>query len=236
MKAGVYLRVSTDKQTVENQRAALAQLCTARDWEADWREEVESGAKKRPVLEALCTDARRGKVGAIVVWAIDRLGRKKVESAHRLRDLAHAGVRVVSYQETWLDQPEGPTRALLVDVFTWVAEGERARLIERTKAGLDIARAKLAKGQRIGKTGAAALGRPNKSGAALLAAAAECQRVEGEYFKVGKLVWMGKKHGENVARVAERHGLSESTLRRFLRKVAAKLDAASSAEPVKKGI
>jgi DNA invertase Pin-like site-specific DNA recombinase len=47
-----------------------------------------------------------------------------------------------------LDQPDGPLRDLLVQLMGWVAEGERRRLIERTKAGLARARAG---GTRLGR-------------------------------------------------------------------------------------
>jgi DNA invertase Pin-like site-specific DNA recombinase len=87
-------------------------------------------------------------VGAVVVWAIDRIGRNKVQSAHDLRELARFGARVVSVQDAWVDQPEGPMRTLMVDIVTWMSEGERARLIERTKAGL--ARA-VAAGRKLGR-------------------------------------------------------------------------------------
>ena len=50
-------------------------------------------------------------------------------------ELDRLGVQVVSVRETWLDTA-GPTRGLLVAVFSWAAEQERARLIERTKAGM----------------------------------------------------------------------------------------------------
>lgn len=189
MRAGVYVRVSTDRQDTANQMPALLELCAARGWEADVRSEVESGAKRRPVLEALCSDAKRGKVGAVVVWALDRLGRHKVEAAHRARDLGHAGVRLVSYQETWVDQPPGPTRDLLIDVFTWVAQQERDRLIARTREGLAKA---AAKGRHPG--------RPRVDSAAMAQAIADV------------------RDGKAVRSAAAEWRVSEATLRRRVKK------------------
>jgi DNA invertase Pin-like site-specific DNA recombinase len=54
-------------------------------------------------------------------------------------ELDRIGVQVVSVREPWLDTG-GPVRNLLVAIFSWVAEQERSRLIERTKAGLANAR------------------------------------------------------------------------------------------------
>ena len=50
-------------------------------------------------------------------------------------ELDRLGVRVLSARESWLDT-DSPVRPLLVAIFGWVAEQERARLIERTKAGM----------------------------------------------------------------------------------------------------
>jgi DNA invertase Pin-like site-specific DNA recombinase len=50
-------------------------------------------------------------------------------------------------KETWLDTGS-PVRSLLVAIFSWVAEQERARLVERTKAGLAAARRR---GAKIGR-------------------------------------------------------------------------------------
>ncbi|RKG72684.1 recombinase family protein [Corallococcus terminator] len=62
-------------------------------------------------------------------------------------ELDRLGVKVIFLQEGWLDTTV-PVRSLLVAVFGWVAEQERHRLIERTKAGLDRARAQ---GKRLGR-------------------------------------------------------------------------------------
>ena len=54
---------------------------------------------------------------------------------------------LVSVRESWLDTG-GPVRPLLVAIFSWCAEQERARLVERTKAGMEQARRR---GARIGR-------------------------------------------------------------------------------------
>jgi putative DNA-invertase from lambdoid prophage Rac len=147
VKAGIYMRVSTTKQDAENQRPELEQLALARRWSAEFHEETESGAKVRPILDGLCDRAVKGQVGAVVVWSLDRLGRNAAEVIARVNRLLAANVRVVSLREPWLEQ-DGPARELLLFIFAWVAQQERRRLIERTNAGLDKARAK---GTRLGR-------------------------------------------------------------------------------------
>ena len=101
-------------------------------------------------------------------------------------ELDRLGVWVLSARESWLDT-DSPVRPLLVAIFGWVAEQERTRLIERTKAGLERAR-------REGKR----LGRPPASPVMLHAAR--------------DLVAAGVP----VAEAARQKGLSRSSLRRFL--------------------
>jgi putative DNA-invertase from lambdoid prophage Rac len=146
-RAAIYLRVSTDRQTAENQLAEVQQLAEARGFAPVVYRETESAAKKRPVLDGLMEDARRGKVRAVVVWALDRLDRNMVECINRVVELDRLGVPVISVREAWLDT-SGPTRSLQVAIFGWVAEQERGRLIERTKAGLERARRE---GKRLGR-------------------------------------------------------------------------------------
>ena len=156
--AAVYLRVSCDRSTVENQRAAVEQMSVARGFEPVVYEEVESAVKARPVFEQMMTDARTGRVQAVAVVALDRLHRSMTGAISTVLELDRLGVQVMSVRESWLDTG-GPVRPLLVAIFGWVAEQERATLIERTNAGL-------ARARREGKT----FGRPRTSPVKVLAA------------------------------------------------------------------
>jgi len=102
---------------------------------------------------------------------------------HFARELRASHRRV---PQAWLDT-SGPVRPLLVAIFGWVAEQERARLIERTKAGLERAR-------RQGKR----LGRPRLSPLKVSAAAADVEA------------------GLSRREAARRRGISEGALRFYL--------------------
>lgn len=179
--------MSTERQQVENQVAEVRQLAVARGFEPVLYEEVESAAKSRPVLDRMLADVRAGRVQAVAVWALDRLSRSMTGAINTVLELDRLGVPVLSVREGWLDT-SGPVRPLLVAIFGWVAEEERTRLIERTKAGLERAR-------RQGKR----LGRPPASPVMLHAAR--------------DLV----ASGVPVAEAARRKGLSRSSLRRLLK-------------------
>jgi putative DNA-invertase from lambdoid prophage Rac len=194
MKAAIYLRVSTDKQTTENQLPDLARMALARGFaKADVAvyKETESGAKRRPVLEELVADAKRGAFKTVFVWALDRLGRGgALEALQLMGDLDRVGVGVVSAQESWLDtSKENPLRDVLVAFSATIAKMERTRLVERTKAG--IARARV-QGVR--------LGRPPKSAVAVRSAMALVEK------------------GWSVRDAAEKWSIGASTLQDHLSK------------------
>jgi putative DNA-invertase from lambdoid prophage Rac len=195
LRAALYLRVSTDGQTVEAQREPLAQLAAARGWTPLWYEEVASSVKRRPVLERMLEDAMRGQVSAIGVVALDRLGRSMLGILQTVDALARANVTVVSLREPWLDLG-GPVRQLLIAVMGWMAENERLLIVERTRAGLANVRKN---GSKSGKP----IGRP-----------------PADLLKLG----MGERavlEGKSIRAAAREAGLAESILRRHLLSLAA---------------
>lgn len=185
-RAAVCLRISTDKQTSENQVEDVKRLVTARGYEAVAYEEVESAAKVRPVFDAMMNDVRAGRVQAVSCVALDRLHRSMPGAINTVLECDRLGVPVLSVREPWLDT-SGPVRPLFVAIFGWVAEQERATLIARTKGGIERAR-------RKGKT----LGRP-KASSILLHAARD-------------LVASAMP----ISEAARLKGVSRSTLQRFL--------------------
>jgi len=187
-KAAVYLRVSTDEQSTANQVPELQELADARGLlVVRTFEEIASATARRPALAELMDDARAGRFGVLLIWSVDRLDRSMFGCLERVRELARFGVSVISVRERWLDT-DGPARELLLAVFGWMAQFERARLVERTNAGLARARAQ---GKRIG--------RPPVSPVMLRAAA---DRVT--------------KGGVAIRRAAKAAGVPYGSLQRFL--------------------
>ncbi len=147
-RAAVYLRVSTEEQALENQRTDVERLVKTRRLNvvASY-EEKASTARARPEYDKMMRDAHCGEFDVLVVWALDRFGRSMVGNLQAVLDLDRCGVEVISVNEPWLDTG-GAVRPLLIAIFGWVAEQERVRLGERTKAGLERARRR---GVRIGR-------------------------------------------------------------------------------------
>lgn len=147
-RAAIYLRVSTADQTTENQLPELRRIVRTRKLRVvNWYQETASAAGERPQFAKMLEQARQGAFDVVLVWSIDRFGRSMFGNLRDVLELEERGVRVVSARESWLDV-DGPTRNLMIAIISWVAEQERARLIERTKAGMERARRE---GKQIGR-------------------------------------------------------------------------------------
>jgi DNA invertase Pin-like site-specific DNA recombinase len=112
--------------------------------------ETISAVKVRPELKRMMLAAHAGTFDTLIVWALDRLGRSMAGNLQTVLELDRLGVRVVSVREPWLDT-SGPVRSLLIAIFGWVAEQERLRIVERTKAGIARARHE---GKHVGRPAA----------------------------------------------------------------------------------
>jgi DNA invertase Pin-like site-specific DNA recombinase len=145
VKAALYLRVSTKDQTVENQERELRALALRLNLDvATVYSETASGGKARtarPALDDMLVASGRRDFDALLIWSLDRLTREGIGATMRYMDrFRAAGVRVVSYRESWLDTG-GVFGDLLLAIFAWMAQQERTRYVERVKAGQDRARA-----------------------------------------------------------------------------------------------
>ena len=79
----------------------------------------------------------------LYVYEISRLGRTTLETINLISKLEKMGIMVwsLSPNEAFTRSNEQSIRQLLIMIFSWVAQRERDNLIDRTKAGLDRARA-----------------------------------------------------------------------------------------------
>jgi hypothetical protein len=102
-RAAIYVRVSTDKQTIENRLRELRQIAERRGWEVvhEYRDAGISGAKSRearPGLDQMLKDAQRRQFDVVMAWAIDRLGRSLIDLLSTIQALEACGV------DLYLDQ------------------------------------------------------------------------------------------------------------------------------------
>jgi DNA invertase Pin-like site-specific DNA recombinase len=154
-RVGLYLRVSTGEQTVENQRQALATACEARGWRivAEFEDNGISGAKgrdKRPGFDRLLKAATQRKLDVVAAWSVDRLGRSLQDLVGFLAELNAVGCDL--YLERQAVDTTTPAGRALFQMLGVFAEFERSIIQERVKAGIDRARLKGTKsGKPIGR-------------------------------------------------------------------------------------
>jgi DNA invertase Pin-like site-specific DNA recombinase len=150
-RVGLYLRVSTAGQTVENQRQDLERVVQQRGWQLAevYVDHGISGAKgrdKRPAFDRMCKDAAQGKLDVVAAWSIDRLGRSLQHVSNFMAELLEQNVALYLHQQN-VDGTTSSGKAML-GMATVFAAFERDITIERINAGLARARAQ---GKHLGR-------------------------------------------------------------------------------------
>jgi DNA invertase Pin-like site-specific DNA recombinase len=149
MRAAVYCRVSTLDQHPETQLMDLRELAAQRGFEVVkvYTDHGISGTRvRRPGLDEMLSDARRGRFQVLLIWSCDRIARSTRHLLEVLDELSRLQIQFVSFREA-LDTSGALGRAVTV-IIGAVAELERSLIIERVRAGMR--RAKL-EGRHIGR-------------------------------------------------------------------------------------
>jgi DNA invertase Pin-like site-specific DNA recombinase len=195
MRAALYLRVSTNDQTTDNQEQDLRAAAERMGHKVVkvYCDHGVSGAKGRtgrPQFDALCRDATQRRFDVIMAWSVDRLGRSLQDLVAFLSEI-HA-LRIDLYlHRQGLDTttPAGKALFQMMGVF---AEFERSIIAERVKAGMTRAKTK---GTKSGKP----IGRPT---------------IDPTVRTAIRTAYMGG--GVGLRGVAERFGVGVETVRRCL--------------------
>jgi DNA invertase Pin-like site-specific DNA recombinase len=147
-RAVLYTRASSVDQHPETQLCDLRPLATARGYEivGEYTDTISGSKAKRPGLDQLMADARRGRFDVVLVWAFDRMARSVKHFLETLDDLNRLNVEFVSFREN-IDTG-GPLGRAMVVIVGAIAELERSLIVERVKAGMR--RAKL-EGRQVGR-------------------------------------------------------------------------------------
>lgn len=138
----IYTRVSTSKQTGDNQSQALMELHKASN--PILVEEVAGGTKARPKLVELIE--RLTKLDTIIVYSLDRLGRSTHDVLGLIQQIIDKGAKLILHREQ-VSYYSASGRAL-IQIMAAVAELERNLISERTKTALA---ARKAKGVKLGR-------------------------------------------------------------------------------------
>jgi DNA invertase Pin-like site-specific DNA recombinase len=131
-----YIRVSTDRQTVDNQRFEIQRFCTKNGLEVErWIEETISGTKspEKRLLGSLLSEVEKGDL--IVCSELSRLGRSLFMIMSILNQLMLNGVRVWTIKDNYR-LGDNIQSKVLAFAFALSAEIERDLISQRTKEAL----------------------------------------------------------------------------------------------------
>jgi DNA invertase Pin-like site-specific DNA recombinase len=192
MKTAIYTRVSKNDgtQDPENQLRELRVFCERQGWEiVEVYTDFASGKRSdRVSFKRMMADASKRKFDTVTFWAMDRFSREGIEATlSYLRQLEGYKVGFRSYQEPFFDSA-GPFKELMIAMFASFASLERAKISERTLAGL-------AKARSQGRVG----GRPG---------------VEADAEKM-KTFRKLKARGLSVRKIAEKMAVSPTTVQKL---------------------
>ena len=141
--AAIYLRVSTDKQEIENQKRQLVPFCKKSNWEIyKIYEDVMTGRdKRRPGFNTMFKDARKKLFDVVLFWDISRFSRSgALYTLQKFNELEGLGIGWHSYNEQYLTTV-GDYRDGIISFLACMASAEAERISDRTKAGLERAKA-----------------------------------------------------------------------------------------------
>ena len=177
-----YARVSTLEQNLDLQIDALKKS----GCEKIVTDEISGSVSERPGLSKLKEILREGDT--LVVWRLDRLGRSLKHLIEIINNFEEKGVAFQSLEETI--NTKTPTGKLIFHLFASLAEFERNLTIERTRAGLEAARAR-------GRQG----GRPKK--------------LEKSKRQLAVDLYHAKKH--SIKQICSTVGITKPTLYKYIR-------------------
>jgi len=147
-RAALYMRVSSVDQHPETQLHDLHQMAAQRGYEIvnEYTDRISGVKARRPGLDDMMRNARRGRFDVVMVWASDRIARSVKHFLEVLDELNRLNIEFISFREN-IDTG-GPLGRAIVVIIGAIAELERNLIIERVRAGMRRARLE---GRHIGR-------------------------------------------------------------------------------------
>jgi DNA invertase Pin-like site-specific DNA recombinase len=189
-----YIRVSTDKQTVENQRFEINRFCKSEKMKiAKWIEEKISGtrAPEKRQLGKLLNLVQAGDI--IICSELSRLGRSFFMIMSILSDCMNRGIKVWTIKDGYRLGDDIQSKVLAF-AFGLSAEIERNLISQRTKEALARCRSE---GKVLGRRYGRAVN----------------VKLSGHEKEIRKML----REGKNNVEIGERFGVHRQTVRIFIR-------------------
>ncbi|EHQ36431.1 recombinase family protein [Methanoplanus limicola] len=183
-KVCIYARVSTDDQNLDNQIIKLKEYAQVKDFDIVqvYTDKASGKNTNRTGFQQMLKDLEKNplEIRAVMIYKLDRIGRSLSDLIKIAQWLADHNIGLVSVTDN-IDTTT-PSGRLFYHIIGSIAEYEREIIIERTKAGLDRARAE---GKRVG--------RPEAD-----ISTADIKRLQAE--------------GVPISKIAKRYGVSRTTI------------------------
>ena len=180
-----YARVSTQEQDLNLQLDALEKAGCSKD--KIFVDKISGSKAERPGLEKCLAAIQPGDT--LLVWRLDRLGRSMVHLISLIEDLRSKKIGFKSICDGAIDTTTA-SGELIFNIFSSLAQFERRLIQERTKAGLDAARARGRQGGR--------------------------KKVEATNPKVMMAKNMHKDHGMSIENICKTLKISRASFYRYL--------------------
>lgn len=193
-----YIRVSSDKQTVENQRFEIRRFCEDKETEiGGWIEETVSGTLQysKRALGTLLRDVKKGDI--IICSEISRLGRSVFMIMEILNICLTKGCQVWTIKDNYRLGDDIQSKVLAF-AFGLAAEIERQLISQRTKEALARKRAD-----------GIVLGRPK---------GIPTKEEKFKLFPLKDHISVDLRGGMSQRKIAQKYGIDKSTLNRFIRR------------------
>jgi DNA invertase Pin-like site-specific DNA recombinase len=145
IRCAIYARVSTDDKGQDplNQLLQLREFAAQQGWNIvfEFTDELSARNGNRPGFQAMWKAAEAHRFDVLLFWSLDRLTREgTLATLQYLRRLSDLGIKFKSYTEQYIDSL-GIFSDAIIGILAAVAQQERIRLSDRTKAGLARKRA-----------------------------------------------------------------------------------------------
>ncbi len=152
MRVALYARVSTKEkgQDTENQLVQLREFAARQGWQVarEYVDHVTGGTSDREQFQQMFKDASQRRFDVLLFWSLDRFSREgALPTLQHLNRLSDYGIQWRSFSEQYLDST-GMFKDAVIGILAVIAKQEKVRISERTRAGLERARAK---GKTLGR-------------------------------------------------------------------------------------
>ena len=135
-RVAIYCRVSTVEQHIQNQLIQLRDLSAKRGYQivGEYIDRISGVKSRRPGLDSLMNDARRGKFDLVFVSGFDRLARSVRDLLQILDELESLGIEFASAREA-IDT-SGPMGRLFLTLIGSISALERDLIRDRVRQGI----------------------------------------------------------------------------------------------------